>query len=363
MNPIPVEKNRLSELATMIVNDIRKRGLRPGDRYFNGQELADLCGTSLMTANRAMQLLAKRNVLERRQRAGTFIGAAADTIKGLEQIKCVHLLMPDSYFRVYRAQLELSVTGLHGELPESAIQYTFLPADGALPFVRRLVEQAAATQSIEGVVLYISPPEVQSFFDQAGIPAVVFGSVYPDVSSLPWVDRDQHQIGRLLAEHLLAKGHQTALLMRDRWGYGDNLMIDGVQEVFSKAKGSGRSLTIRSVPATSELANGTVRMLLADKNRPTALICRSQSLANVAAEVAGDLLLKLPKDLEIAVCDPVLGGDGGDPRFTVAQPQVGQEEQGAMLARFLKTLAAGQRLEPDHILIPVQLRTAQARRD
>jgi DNA-binding LacI/PurR family transcriptional regulator len=359
MNSIPIEKSKMSTLATMILNDIRQRGLQPGDRYLNGQELADRFGISLMKANRAMQLLAKRNMLERRQRAGTFIGSAARSLNSEQAaLKCVHLLMPDGYFRVYRAQLEVTVTGLHSELPDSAIQYTFLPADGPLPFVRKLVEQAAAVQSIEGVVLYISPPEVQNFFDHAGIPSVVFGSVYPEVSLLPWVDRDQQQIGRLLAEHLISRKHRRiAVLMRAHWGYGDNLMIDGVQKVLAQA--NGRHLTIRSLPVAREMAAGSVRMLLEGKERPTALICRSQSLANTAVEIAGDLALKMPGDLEIAICDPVLDGDGGDARFTVAQPEIEQEEQGAIIGRILKQLAAGKRPEPDHLSIPVRLRLAK----
>ncbi len=74
------------------------------------------------------------------------------------------------------------------------------------------------------------------FLTKRELPAVVFGSLYPSVEGLPFVDRDQRRIGRLLAEHLLARGHKRILLLaRQRMLPGDYLAIDAVRDTMDAA--------------------------------------------------------------------------------------------------------------------------------
>src|SRR5688572_33109266 len=69
---------RIVELADLIAADIRRRKLNPGDSYQSTLETAEMLGVSTTAANRAMQVLVKRRVLDRRQKKGTFeIGRAS----------------------------------------------------------------------------------------------------------------------------------------------------------------------------------------------------------------------------------------------------------------------------------------------
>src|SRR3954466_11480587 len=64
---------RILELADKIADDIRKKKLKPGDPYQGTTETAEMLGVSTTAANRAMQVLVKRRLIERRQRKGTFV--------------------------------------------------------------------------------------------------------------------------------------------------------------------------------------------------------------------------------------------------------------------------------------------------
>lgn len=343
-----LDQSQTGRLAAVILQDIRQAGFQPGEQYLNGNEIAAKYGVTVITANRALQMLAERNVLERRRRAGTFIAGAFALPATGHLFHCIHLLMPATYFRASRSMVEQAIFGIHSELPESHIHFTFVPPTDEMAFVRQLVKKAKAAPSPEGIVLYVSSAETQQFFRESGLPVVVFGSVFPEGGDLPWVDRDQRHIGQLLAEFLLREKHQRiATLMRDRWGYGDNLLLDGVQDAFAAAKAKA-SHRVRSVPSIPETAAGMIRSLLKSDEAPTALICRSEALAQVASLVASELKIKVPRQLRIVVAEAV-------ENFPCVRPQISQEEQGAIVGRMLKQLSQGQRPNPDHVLVPVAL--------
>ena len=68
MAPTDLTKPRVLRLADRIQEDIRQRALGPGDPYLTTIETARMLGVNNSVAGRALQLLAKRRVIERRQR-------------------------------------------------------------------------------------------------------------------------------------------------------------------------------------------------------------------------------------------------------------------------------------------------------
>src|SRR4029078_3473959 len=90
----PRDVRRIVDLADRIEADIRKRRVKPGDRYLRTNETAKLLGVDATLANRALQLLVKRNRIERRPRVGTLISGAA-TMDAVSSLDCIHLLASD----------------------------------------------------------------------------------------------------------------------------------------------------------------------------------------------------------------------------------------------------------------------------
>ena len=101
----------------------------------------------------------------------------------------------------------------------------------------------------------------------SGLPVVVFGHPYPSVENLPFIDRDQRAIGRLLAEYLLAGGYRRiALFMRQRILRGDHLMMEGAREV--RAGGPRRDrFSIHCVAQEDDEIDHAARELLQDAGR------------------------------------------------------------------------------------------------
>ena len=262
------------------------------------------------------------------------------------------LLYPE-YYSVARSHLEQLVAGLHRALPGHAIQYTFLSGQDDVAFVRNLVGSVPAG-SFGGTVLFTSPLALQRFCAEQRLPVIVSGSVYPEAGSLPWVDRDQRRIGRLLAGHVLGRGHRRlALLMRDRWGSGDNLMIDGVHEALAEARLGFGALTIRSLPPEPELVAGAVGELLGRDGVPTALVCRTRLAADAAVAAVTAAGRKVPRDLEVVLAD--YHGDPAGVRYPHTRAVIGDEEEGVLLGRMLQALAGGERPDPDRHVIDVEL--------
>src|SRR3954470_19347948 len=91
---------QIIELADRIAEDIRRRELRPGDAYLSTAEVARVMQVNGTKANRALQLLARRRVLDRRQRKGTFIAPPpADADTPGPALDVVHLLVQQDYLR------------------------------------------------------------------------------------------------------------------------------------------------------------------------------------------------------------------------------------------------------------------------
>src|SRR5437868_4868540 len=87
----------IADLAAEIEADIVRRNLQPGDPYQSTIETARMLKTGMTSVNQAMRLLVKRNVLERRQRVGTFIGESAGNGRPAPELKRVHVLLYDHH--------------------------------------------------------------------------------------------------------------------------------------------------------------------------------------------------------------------------------------------------------------------------
>lgn len=342
-------------LEKLIEQDIRGRALQPGDRYLTTRETARMLGVSSARASLALQALSKRQVLQRRRKSGTFVGHNV-TDRHAPRLRCLHFVVRRDYLETEGLLADGVVLAIHDLLPGTEIQFNFVTRDDPVPRVRQMLDKvmASGADSIEGLVLIRTPRSVQQLVKERGLPAVVYGSAQPDLG-LPWLDRDQEQIGRLLAGYMLeAKHQQFALFMRDYWGIGDNRLADGVKEALREAGLDLSHLAVRSLPPDEGLVQREVRLLLRDPERPTAFICRSAFLAESVARAAEEHGLAIAKDLAVGQCDYYRTPDSAS-RFPYARPVLDAREQGLILGRMLLACAEGRQPDPDHHVVPVEV--------
>src|SRR5262249_19869535 len=114
----------------------------------------------------------------------------------------------------------------------------------------------------------------------------------------------------------------------------------------------GNALTFRSLPSDPAVAQESIRALLAADHRPTALLCRSDFLAEAAARAIGELSRAVRREIEVMVCEPA------SPQqcpYACVRPTIPLEEQSRMLGRLIRQLAQNQQPDPAQVAIPVTI--------
>jgi hypothetical protein len=352
-----VQFGRIVQLADQLEQEIRRQRLRPGDPYPDTEEVARRLGVSTSAANGALRVLAKRGILDRRQRRGTLVarlpgGSAASALRR------VHLLVHREYLQMEGLLADGLLIGIQGELPGAEMQFNFLPAVDPAEYANGLITEILQSRDAEGLVLVRAPLAIQRAVQASGLPAVVLGSLQPSVEGLPWIDRDQRQIAELAGEYLLGrKCRRIAALFRAEMGAGDVPALDRLQQV-CRDHGLGLdSFTVRCLPADREAIAACARSLLSGKKRRTGFFCRSQPLADGVAAAAESLGLAVGRDLDIVVSDVYLKAGATPPKAPYVCPLVSAEETGHHVGRMLAQWARGERVDPANEVIPVVLVT------
>ena len=117
---------------------------------------------------------------------------------------------------------DVFLNAVEASSPGTAVQVHYVPATHPLSYTRHIVTQIEATGGREGLIFIRSSEQVQRFLQERGVTGrPIFGSIYPGITEIPWLDVDQKQIGRLMAEYAVAKGFKRfVLLMYNQWRAG-----------------------------------------------------------------------------------------------------------------------------------------------
>lgn len=347
--------SRIVEVAELILADIRRRKLRAGDSYLGTAETAQWLHVSGSTVNRALQLLAMRGVVQRRQRQGTIV--LEPTARRGVGLRRVHLVVREDHLRIEGLWSEGVLLGLQGALPGVELQFNFRPDVDEAEYVEQLIREILAARQPSGLVLIRSTVVTQRLVAGSGLPAVVSGTLQPSIRELPSIDRDQRQIGVLLAEHLLAaRSKRYLIVVRDRLTAGDHVMLDGALATLAAAGVSLDAVTIRCLPTDAEAIAAESRAWLEGSSDRAGCLCRTETLARGVAQAAGALKLAGRSRPMIVVADAARQL-ASDAPFPSIEPVIAAEEWGARIGRMLAASARGDRPDPYRELIPVRLWT------
>lgn len=361
---------RAMHIASRIEEDIRSRQLRPGDAYLNTQEIAQLLSVSKSTANRAMQLLAKRHVVHRRQRRGVVIGEGI-VPSTRPPLRCVHLLVRENFLRTEGIVGDGMMVGIQQELPGVEVQLNFPSSVDETETINRLIATALRSPEPEGFVLVRAPLVVQRLMQSIGLPTVVHGTLFPSVQDLPWIDFDHRQIARALVANLLNRGCRRLLYLgRDRIFPGDYHFQDGLMEALNDAKLPASAISIRHLPADHELVKAEVRTLLARSKAASSpsdasasdlgIIAQTEPLAEGAIAAGEALGMSVGRDVAVVSSIVYRVGSERPLRYPHIRAAIDPRELGVHIGRMLVAQARGRVAQPSHEIIPFELRDRTA---
>jgi DNA-binding transcriptional regulator YhcF (GntR family) len=345
---------RIVEVAQWIAADIRRRKLRPGDAYPSTAETAGRLHISGSTVNRAFQLLAQRGVVQRRRRQGTIV-ADPGVRSARSALARVHLLVREDHLQAEGLWADGVLLGLQGSLPGVELRFNFRPQEDEAEYVRQLIHDALAAREAAGMVLIRSTVVSQRLVAASGLPAVVSGTLQPSIHDLPSIDRDQRQIGVLLARHLLDERCRSFLiLMRDRITAGDHAMLDGALSILSEAGIALDRVQLRCLPSDERAIAAEAGQWLERARSRVGCLCRSEPLARGVDQAAKDLKLGARRRPAIVVAD-VARRVSSDAPYPCIETTLEPEAWGAELGRMLAMAASGKRPDPYRRVIPVKL--------
>jgi DNA-binding LacI/PurR family transcriptional regulator len=349
---IPLQ--RAIELAERIEADIRARQLKPGDRFLSTAETAKWLRVDTGAANQALQMLVKRGVVRRCQRVGTFIDEGLKR-GGPGRLEAVHLLVNDRYPTTEGWLDTGTVLGLQSALPGVRIQFHLIPEGDEDDCLQRIFHDVLRNPGAEGFILIRSSLTTQRLVEAGGFPAVVFGHPYASVRTLPYVDRDQWEMGRLMADHVLRHGHQrVVILTRPRILPGDQRLIDGVIATAQRAGLSAGAVTVRCPPEDDDEIRAEVRTILDSADSRPGFVVRPAVMADAAVDVMRTMGLKPQEDIALATGD-CFRDDWRQLPYPVIRPAYSRDEQGERLGRLIAELAGGEKPQPRGRLTPVTL--------
>ncbi|HYG74008.1 MAG TPA: GntR family transcriptional regulator [Planctomycetota bacterium] len=340
------------DLAERISSEIRRRKLQPGTQFMNTAAVARRFKVNGTTANRALQLLAQRGILERRQRSGTFI---ADPEKRAgAPLRRVYLLIPEKHFKTEGLMADGMLLGLQRVLPRAELKVGFLPPDETAA-VEEMISEAMRVREPAGFVLFRSSLATQRMLQGRGMPAVVVGTLQPSVSGLASIDRDQTQIGLRLVENLLARGaRRLAIIMRDQLSPGDHVMLDTALRTAAAAGLSAAHIQVRCLSADFQSARAAIGDIVASSSERVGILCRSHPLALAALSVA-ESVKEQERAPPVALAD-FYHRDASEPGCPYMDALLSPERCGEKVGEMLIELMRKVQPESLHTVIPMELR-------
>lgn len=339
-------------LTEQIKRHVNSGVFAPGDRYLTIRELARRFRVSPVTLQRAVRELVNEGVLYVRGNAGTFVGSNAREAPA--ELQIVRIIAPDLASQRERLFRQGLAEGLLSTMPGVSMQMHFLPSADPLGFLNSLYKENETDFKVIGTLLLRVPRVVREFFVRRRLPAVVFGNV-EDHIHLPCIDRDQRAIGERVIEFLTSKGHQRlGLLMMDAWNPGDNFLLHGIQQAMSAANLPSAALTVQSMAEEPAMIQALVTRIASASDRPTALICRTDTIAIEAIAALETLGLRVPHDMAVVS----IGNDG--PALQQVRPSItamtnNHEVRGRLAGELLMSMYRGQETANRRIISPSEL--------
>ena len=341
-------------LANRLTRDIQHRGLTVGDRYLTTEEVCRTFGVGKTAVSKAVRYLAKRQILVPRQRSGTFVGPGVTKNKN-SKVQSIFVLLPAGDPSTSNWLYQPFIAGIHTEIPDVNVQFTFVPEKNQVSYVQELIEGPRLAGQLAGIVAVSCPLAVYRYLIEQHIPAVVYGSVYSSEMPIATVDADHFGGGQLLTQYLIDRGHRRiAFLMTGAGRPGNNLFLDGINDALASAGLLPTVLIPRLIDNDIETLRVITRELLTSPNRPTALITKGSTQVEAVASVAEDAGFEVPSDLEIVFDHDRTTLWPHTPSFPWVQPKLPLIEITAMVGKMIKEMGGSIPARPNRVVIPME---------
>lgn len=245
------EKTKLDRVYRHLHGEIVRGRFQTGERLPTEEELAERFGYSRTTVARAIRLLARQGLVERRRRAGSFVRAGSAVRSQLLGAMIAGAAEPDPTANIF-----VPISRAIGHEAERAgfavtVQDPCLRAKNVSEvrahidwMVRHLIDRQVSGvlmvphEILPGDQESISAPAAEAL-RAAGIPIVLADRDicrYPQRSEFDLVGIDNRRAGYIVTEHLLAQGcKRIDFVAAEEYGWSQEARIAGYLEAMRNA--------------------------------------------------------------------------------------------------------------------------------
>ena len=288
-------------LANQVVDLLREEiGLGTWQDWLPGER--DLCEkyqVSRNTLRTALGQLKREKLICSMHGSGNRILAQTACPSKLPQLKDVGLLSPDSLEQL-RPTYTLWIDELRSLLGERGHH---LHVFHGRQYFRTNPEEALKRLTAKNPhccwILILSNFAIQSWFAKNNVPCVVTGSVYAGLD-LPYCDLDHRALCRHAAGVLLGLGHRKlAFFISKSQLAGDAESEAGFLEGVNKSPCKGAEAVICRHDGHAVSISRTLRRLMKQNSRPTAVLVANAYHYLAAVGVLGQMGLNVPRDVSV----------------------------------------------------------------
>lgn len=335
------------QLTNLLMEDIRSRQLQPGASYYTTAEASRFLNVAGGFANSALQLLEKRRIIKRSQRVGSIIQNIPE--RAIGEISHVTFFVYEHYFRKEGAGSGEILAGLQSELPGAIVEFSLLPVDREIDHVSRIVNRALKTNENDAFVLFSMSFDVQQIIARTGFPAVIFGTPYPSITQLPYMDQNREDTHHQIIRHLRTRNrNKLVYLFRDMIHPGEKLSLKTIRRYPEFTK----EVPVLFTTSNEEEIEAEIVDVFDSGYCPDAFICNSIVQAEMVEEVLLSKGLEPYRDADIVVTSYFLQR-GSYAKYTHIEKGIDSGEIGKSLGRLLKDKLHG---GPTHnVITPVNL--------
>ncbi len=336
------------------------------------QTVADKVGVSRMTVSNAFsrpdQLSAslRETIMQAAQELG-YVGpdpSARALARG--STGAIGVLLTDSVQYAFTDEVAMTfLSAIASELAPTGLALTLLTAaetEGRIP---------ARDVAMDGALVYSCQPRTPAlgWLMKRGLP-LVFVDQAP-APGIPSVNIDDRGGAQAAARHLVGLGHRRVALMIATVG-GDLRVVDdplelsvghairqrvlGWTDVLAEAGVTGPAVTVPE-SLTEFPAYQAARLLLEGPDRPTAVLCFSDVIAQAAVHAAEDLGLRVPRDISVVGFDDSPVATRMRPALTTVRQDFVAKGRAAASALTAAMAARGSdtKTRARHLLLPTEL--------
>ncbi|WP_394154911.1 LacI family DNA-binding transcriptional regulator [Loktanella salsilacus] len=203
----------------------------------------------------------------------------------------------------FNAHLFEIVMGLSAEISALGLQFVLHVAQPGDDVVK-LHTDLYRSGGIDGfVIIGPSPadPRIRCLTD-LGAPFIVHGR--DPEQAHPFVDIDNFEVGRRMAEHLLSLGHHRIAFLNGPLGeYFAIQRQRGVEAAFAAFDHQVDPALMRSIPMIEPQGRAAARDMLDRPDPPTAIIACNTMIARGVYRAAADTGVRIPHDLSVLAHD------------------------------------------------------------